>query len=1676
MPEELTTAQLAVWFAQQQVTDAPVYQCAEQIHIVGDFDPHRFATVLADCLGQLPALNSRYATDGDRPRAHRVVREHPVVQHRPDDGTLADIVARAMITAPISDEIAGNQLSGQHIVEVADDHHVWITRIHHIAVDGYSFARLLRWVADSYTADLAGAQPPAAPFVRPEVAPAESDAGDAAFWSDYVDPGRPPTLAQTGPTLARERAHRTTHPLGPRTSATDRGWAESMMAALALYLSSWTGESTVTLGVPWANRPLGAPVTMEPTVNVLPLRLTVSPTMTIDELVGDVGAQLRAVRPHAGYRADRLRRNLGRVGIDSPLCGPGANVKFFTPQLRFGAATGTVVNIAMGPVDDLTLTGSPQPDGGFVVEVEANPARYRAGEARAHGDRLCALLKRISEADGTTPVGSLPVALPAEARREVVERNQTGEPALVAEAESATLADLLTAAAGEHRTRTALVWGHQSLRYAELRLIVEDLADTLRGYGVGRGSVVALRMARSPEMVAALLATLHCGAAYLPIDPELPSTRIDAMLADAHARVMLTPPGPRPDWQRSGLGLAVTPLAASAASQSAPTSRDAAYIIFTSGSTGRPKGVVIEHRSIVNRLRWMDDAFGLTPDDRVAQKTPYAFDVSVWEFFWPLIRGATLVLATPGIERDSAALAAEFAAQGITVCHFVPSAFAAFLTAAPSSTDLAALRLVVCSGEALPPDVLRHGRALLPTTHITNLYGPTEATVDVTHWAPGPQWCGTAVPIGSPIANTAAYVLDQALRPQPPGAVGELYLAGIQLARCYLMRPGLTATRFVANPVVDGGRMYATGDLVRRDADGQLSYVGRVDDQVKVRGRRIELGEIRAALADLPGVQQAVVVTRDLSTGTGSSTIIAGYVVADPYTELDRFALRARLARQLPAYLVPDLVDVVEAIPTTRNGKLDRTRLPDPHLGADTVTAPRSPAEMAIEPLFAAALGRDEVSVTDSFFDLGGTSLSASALAARCSDILGTPVAVADLFAAPSVGALAQRIAGDASADPFGRLLTLRPATVDSHRAPVFAVHPAGGLGWCYAGLLPVLPRGIGLYALQAAGPELPESLTGVAHDYLDTIDAVAPTGPIRLLGWSVGGVIAHEIAVQAAARGRVVEQVVLLDAYPSECWAGQPAATPAELRRALLTMAGAESDLALDSDDEVLAALREQHAALGSLTREQVHRITAVVSHFAALMRSHRTGVVDGDLWHFAAAATAEDFLPPPAWEPHTTGAVHYASLPVDHPGMVAPDSLAAVADVVGRPPTSESRTGTEALRARILAGPGADADPVLAALAAHGTPLVTDIPGDPAAQRVLLAFLAPPGSAGVYLWANRLTDGPHQARGQLRPWGGTDLWFTELTVPRATMSSYRFYAYPADDPHLSDGGIAYSRAVAQRSVVDPANPSAGSPFGSVLRTAGAPDPARWPRTDSPAPIAEGDVGDGGWGVRWRLTAPVGAGDGPIRLVVLFDAHTWFDECGLPAILADTVGATDDPIAVLGIDAPRLPAARMRLLGPNRDFLAAVADDVLTTARQHLGHTTTTTIWAGQSLGAASALAAVRWFPHAVDAVLAYSPSMWWTPGTTTRPAQRSGVRSWLADELRSAPPRPVRLAVGRNESLLVDPVTELAGELATAGWPVALRPFNGGHDIVWWAHLLIDDLTTLDELTTPSEGRGQQ
>ncbi|HEU5391797.1 MAG TPA: amino acid adenylation domain-containing protein, partial [Streptosporangiaceae bacterium] len=691
---------------------------------------------------------------------------------------------------------------------------------------------------------------------------------------------------------------------------------------------------------------------------------------------------------------------------------------------------------------DLTvrLTATRRPDGspgGIDGALEYAADLFDRTTAEWLGSRFARVLEALATAPETR-VSEVDILSAGERRRMLADWNDTAMAV-----PGGCLPDLLQEQAAATPDATAVVFEGAELTYAQLNARANQLARLLVGRGVGPESLVAVVMDRSLDLMVALLAVLKAGGAYLPVDPGYPADRIGYMLADSRPAAILTDsrtaaglpgqPAERivvddPELVRLTGLLAEADLAE--AERISPLLRShPAYVIYTSGSTGRPKGVVVPHAGAVNRLAWMQGLYRLRAGDRVVQKTPIGFDVSVWELFWPLTQGAAMVVARPGGHREPAYLARLIQDERVTVAHFVPSMLQVFL-AEPSARLCAGLRLVFCGGEAVPGELAARFTGMLPRVGLHDLYGPTEASIDVTAWEfqPGPE--PVTVPIGRPVWNTQVYVLDAGLRPVPPGCAGELYLAGVQLARGYLGRPALTAERFVASPFRPGERMYRTGDLTRWTRDGVLEYLGRTDDQVKIRGFRIELGEVEATLRQHPAVAQAAVMVREDVPGDQR---LVGYVVPSAGTAgVDREDVRAHVSSVLPEFMVPSAVVVIDRLPLTVNGKLDRGALPapEPAVTGSGYRAPSSPREEILCAAFAEVLGVPRIGVNDSFFDLGGHSLLAMRLVSRIRVALDIEVPVRVLFETPTVAGLTARLAAGADAGRTALMPRPRPDAV----------------------------------------------------------------------------------------------------------------------------------------------------------------------------------------------------------------------------------------------------------------------------------------------------------------------------------------------------------------------------------------------------------------------------------------------------------------------------------------------------------------------------------------------------------------------------------------------------------------------------------------------------------------------
>ncbi|MFJ8650993.1 non-ribosomal peptide synthase/polyketide synthase [Streptomyces rochei] len=1033
----LTSAQHEVWLAQQLDPRGTHYKTGSCLEIDGPLDHALLSTALRHTVSETETLCSRFLTDEDghpyraycppAPEGSDAVEgpDHvpytPVLLHHIDLSDHADPEGEAQRwmerdrATPVSLDRPG--LSSHALFTLGGGRHVYYLGVHHIVIDGTSMALFYERLAEVYRALRDGHEVPAHSFgdtdrmVAGEVAYRGSarHERDRAYWTGlFAD--RPEPVSLTGRVGARALAPTVrsltlgperTGVLGRAAEATGAHWARVVIAGVGAFVHRMTGARDIVVSVPVTGR-YGANARTTPGMvsNRLPLRLAVDPGDSFARVVENVSGAMSGLMAHSRYRGEDLDRELGGSGVS----GPSVNVMPYIRPVDFGGPVGLMRSISSGPTTDLTIVLSGTPETGLRVDFEGNPQVYGVQDLDSLQERFVRFLADLAT-DPAARVDDVALLTPDERDLVLDGWNDTAR-----EVPAATLPELLAARAARTPEHEAVVYEGTSLTYAELDARAERLARALTARGAGPERFVAVAVPRSTELVVALLAVLRSGAAYVPVDPGYPADRIAHILRDAGAMLVLTTRDAEERLPQDGTPRlllddpAAVPETTATAPAAAPGPDHPAYVIYTSGSTGRPKGVVVSHRAIVNRLAWMQGTYGLEPSDRVLQKTPSGFDVSVWEFFWPLLQGATLVVARPEGHLDPAYLADTVRRAGVTTLHFVPSMLDVFLRE-PSAASLSGLRRVFCSGEALSAELRARFRSVSDVP-LHNLYGPTEAAVDVTYWPCAEDTGDGPVPIGRPVWNTRMYVLDAALRPVPAGVPGELYIAGVQLARGYLGRPGLSAERFTADPHgVPGSRMYRTGDLARWNHDGSLDYLGRADHQVKLRGFRIELGEIEAALVRQPEVDQAAVVLRE--DRPGDQRLVA-YTVPAPGSEADAAPLTARLRELLPGYMVPAAFVSLPRLPVTPNGKLDRRALPAPaRTERSAGRAPRTPHEELLRTLFAEVLGVDEVGVDDDFFELGGHSLLATRLISRIRSTAGAEVPIQRVFESPSVAELA---------------------------------------------------------------------------------------------------------------------------------------------------------------------------------------------------------------------------------------------------------------------------------------------------------------------------------------------------------------------------------------------------------------------------------------------------------------------------------------------------------------------------------------------------------------------------------------------------------------------------------------------------------------------------------------------
>ena len=1282
----LVAAQPGIWMAERLSTLPGAWSVAHYVELRGALDPALLGKAIVAGLQQADTLSLRFEEEEGEVwqwvAADRTFGEPSIIDLRtaPDPHRAATERMQADLAQDLRVD-GGNPLVCHQLLRVGDDRWYWYQRYHHLLVDGFSFPAITRQIAAIYRAWQRGEATPESPFTPfaevvdeyQRYAGSEAWQRDKAFWQ---------AQRQALPSPASLSAA----PLGGRAAGSDI-WrmklemnadafrrlaghapqcqpADLALALTTLWLGRLCNRMDYAAGFIFMRRMGSAALTSTgPVLNVLPLAVHIDAQETLADLAMRLAAQLKKMRRHQRYDAEQIVRDSGKAAGDEPLFGPVLNVKVFDYQLDIDGVQAVTHTLATGPVNDLELALFPDETGGLSLEILANKARYDEAELRRHVARLTALLAQFA-ADPALRCGEAEMLSANELAR-LAAVNDTAVPL-----PATTLSALVADQARKTPDAPALADARWQFSYREMRQQVVALAQLLRQRGVKPGDSVAVALPRSVFLTLALHGIVEAGAAWLPLDTGYPDDRLRMMLEDARPSLLITSEDQLARFSDiPGLESLCyqQPLAAGDDAPLALSKPDhTAYIIFTSGSTGRPKGVMVGQTAIVNRLLWMQDRYPLSAQDVVAQKTPCSFDVSVWEFWWPFIAGAQLVMAEPEAHRDPQAMQQFFARYGVTTTHFVPSMLAAFVASldADSVAACRTLRRVFCSGEALPTELCREWERLTGAP-LHNLYGPTEAAVDVS-WYPacGPELAavtGSSVPIGWPVWNTGLRILDAAMRPVPPGVAGDLYLTGIQLAQGYLGRPDLTASRFIADPFAPGERMYRTGDVARWLTNGAVEYLGRSDDQLKIRGQRIELGEIDRVMSGLPDVAQAVshacVFNQAAATG-GDARQLVGYLVSDSGLPLDTAALKARLAEQLPPHMVPVVLMQLAELPLSANGKLDRKALPLPTLGGERSGRPPEPGmETLVATAFSQLLGCEVNDIDADFFALGGHSLLAMRLAAQLSRQLARQVTPGQVMVASTVGKLSALLAADLSDEQARRLGldTLLPLR-ESDGPTLFCFHPASGFAWQFSVLARYLSPRWSITGIQSPRPQGPmasaASLDEVCEHHLRTLLAQQPHGPYYLFGYSLGGTLAQGIAARLRQRGEAVAFLGLLDTWPPE------------------TQNWAEKE-ANGLDPEVLAEIdREREAFLaaqqGQASGELFSAIEGNYADAVRLLTTAHSAKFDGKATLFVAEKTRQAGMDPQVvWGPWVAE-LEVFSQNCAHVDIISPQAFEAIGPVV--------------------------------------------------------------------------------------------------------------------------------------------------------------------------------------------------------------------------------------------------------------------------------------------------------------------------------------------------------------------------------------------------------------------------
>ncbi|OBH58228.1 hypothetical protein A5686_24940 [Mycobacterium sp. E2479] len=1239
-----------------QVSAADLYAVQLNIELTGALDPYRLRDAVHTVVKRHPHLVARFCPQFDEPV--QVIPANPGPPWRyiyltaPGDAE----IDRQIEQVCVAERAAVCELNGDPgfrvaLVRVSADRHRFVLTNHHIVVDGWSLPILMGEIFAGYHGQRLGAAGSYRRFVT-WLAERDLDAAHAA-WREALDGFDTPALVSSGHRLrmaargvaSSELPAEITEAVGDLARSCQTTVNTVLQGAYAQLLCWLTGQHDVAFGTTVSGRPadlVGSESMVGLLINTVPVRARLTPNTTATELLEQLRNTTNLTLEHQHLALSEIHRITGHEQLFDTLFA----YENYPVDAAALAADGELAigDIGRHESTHYPLTVQVLPGTGLGLRVEFDTGVFDHSDIETLIDRLQWVLGAMA-AEPNRRLSAIDLLGSDIAARM---RELGNGAALIQPApDPVSVPALFGAQVARSPQAVALVCGERTWTYGELDEAANRLAQLLAARGAGPGECVAVLFGRSAGAIVAILAVLKTGAAYLPIDPAVPAARIGFMVADAAPIAAVTTAAMADRLRGHDLLIidADDPIIDSQPS-TAPTRQpapdDIAHIIYTSGTTGAPKGVAITHQNVAQLLDSL--GAGLPPGQVWTQCHSYAFDFSVWEIWGALLHGERLVIVPEEVTASPEDFHALLLGEHVNVLTQTPSAVGVLSPEALQSTAL------LIGGEACPAELVDRWA---PGRVMVNAYGPTETTVYAAMSAPLAAGSGTP-PIGSPVSGAALFVLDGWLRPVPPGVVGELYVAGRGVACGYVSRAGLTSSRFVACPFgAPGTRMYRTGDLVRWRADGQLDYVGRADEQVKIRGYRIELTEIQAALSALDGVAQAVVVAR--ADRPGGKRLV-GYITGT----VDPAEARAALAERLPGYMVPSLL-ALEALPLTPNGKVDVHRLPAPDT-AGRYRAPSTPTEKTLAGIYAEVLGVDRVGIDDSFFDLGGDSISAMRVIAAINASLDADLAVPALFEAPTVRTLSHRLQTHTA--PTQEIVPVQRLKGGSG-PPLFCVHPAGGVSWPYQVLgnhldCPI----IGIQQILQGDEQEPRSIREMAGNYADRIENVHPDGPCNLLGWSYGGVIAHELAIELRQRGRATS-LFLLDSQPvidSRMALQDYALDETQIVKEILEFYGVSTPEPNESltFEQIEELIRRHEAIELSRHKDLLNLLLANLNTNLAMYRVHEPGILEGDMTIFSAARDDSDrgthLLQ--SWRPYATGDITVYQVDCTHNEMLTTES----------------------------------------------------------------------------------------------------------------------------------------------------------------------------------------------------------------------------------------------------------------------------------------------------------------------------------------------------------------------------------------------------------------------------------